>query len=257
MEHFSDEQIGAYLDGEAPEDLRVRLEDRLAVDPELQARVARLRKLAQLLESSFQGGDDKAEALAILDRARADARAQGQDRIQVAPRRRLMGDIDYRLPLAACLAFATGAGLTWALVLGTGSQPDSLSGNTVLIGSLSKDSPEFFALNRTSSGTRTTLPDGRVMTPVLTFRSRTGELCREFDLKSAQSKAAGVACIRNGDWAIAAVAAVPSSENGTSFAPASGMGDDLVSRYVTEHMAGSPLAGEEEASLLADNWTLR
>jgi hypothetical protein len=97
------------------------------------------------------------------------------------------------------------------------------------------------------------------MRAVLTFRSKDGRYCREFEVMAASGGTTGIACRDGGDWRaevmLSSAAAPPSNSN--SYTPAAAESDSPAIADVAERlMEGDPLSAQEEARVLASGWQI-
>jgi len=111
------------------------------------------------------------------------------------------------------------------------------------------------ALGATPSGAHVLVASGRTMTPVMTFISQDGSLCRQFELASGQSRQDGLAC-RAGRDAWRLVALTPAAQQATwpssggGYRTAAGPGDDAVSAMAGRLIRGEPMDAAAEAAAL-------
>jgi hypothetical protein len=107
------------------------------------------------------------------------------------------------------------------------------------------------ALATAPSGAHVTLASGRTFTPVMTFASRDGGLCRQFGLDGPGGREAGLACRTDGKaWRLAAMAAGAPAASAGGYRTAAGPGDDAVSAMADRLIQGEPMDAAAEAAAL-------
>jgi hypothetical protein len=83
---------------------------------------------------------------------------------------------------------------------------------------------------------------------IATFRNNAEDLCREFEVDSADgSTVVSVACRSEGEWRVSFAVVAPGDAQG--YAPASS--GEALDAYLSAIEAGDPLSVEEEAEALA------
>lgn len=122
---------------------------------------------------------------------------------------------------------------------------------------LAQGHPLATTLSETASGTARDWPGpvtrgGRIY-PVLSFRDGAGALCREFEVADGRAVSVGVACRRDGNWQIEAIAnASGRSAAAEGYVPASGDVPATISAAIDRLMQGEALDATTEAAALAE-----
>jgi hypothetical protein len=222
---LDDETLMAFADGELDPERTREVEAALAGNAAAQAKVARFRATRELLEAAYPAEPVPA---ALERRVRTAARA-ARPRPAALYRR-------WALPLAAAMALTVG------LAAGRLAAPDGAD-------------PLAAVLERTPAGTSAVLADGRSVTPVATFRDRSGRWCRAFDATGEGDGTTGAACREtDGTWRLALlVPDRPVAAQGDTYAPAGeepALGDALIAGL----RAGEPLAADAERELIGRGW---
>lgn len=238
------ELLSQYIDRELPPGVCAQLELRLAAEPQLRAGLGRLQALQRQLQDTYgQLGEGPVpeRTLALLQEAPAQAVQQPQPTAKVVqlPRKR---NINWGLALAASLVVAVSATLVsqW-------DQQSAQSGADALLAAALESTP--------SRGTGwETLSDGRTLRPVLSFRSSTGNWCREYLVGDSDGNWHGVACRSNEGWTTEVLAATQIEDASPQYRPA-GAGDSMdVADYIDRNANGIPLDAREEAAVMARGW---
>lgn len=228
---WDDELIAAYADGELHTLIQDRLEDALARNDALRARVEREKMLRARLGGHFDP---------VLDEPlpeRLQAMLQPSPGAEVVPieaaRRR-------RLPQRAWIPTAIAASLAVGLFGG------QFLGRESGVSTLPLASGELAqALDTQLASAPATGGNIRVGT---TFRDEEGRLCRTFD----GSEVAGFACRGGGAWRIEMLA--PGSGGGDAGYQQASSGTMLVLQAAQDRMVGEPLGDQEERRLRDSGW---
>jgi hypothetical protein len=161
--------------------------------------------------------------------------------------RRLLGWLwsDYRVP---AWSIAAGPALAAATVVAAvaGYLATSAPGRGVLA-----QADLAAALERTQSGKDAALATLR---PVLSFNSKTGAWCRQFEMRNASRQVSHALACRGagGQWTV--LASTPPAAGG-GFAPAGADARKTVDDLVTSMMQGNPLSQDEEAATIGRRWS--
>ena len=221
----SEERLIAYVDGELGAQDRAAFEAEMAADPELAAQVAAHRRLAQSVAGAYAPilEEPVPPRLAPLAGA-ANDRGRRPGLAQWAA-------------MAACLALGVLAGRT----LWPQQGPLVTRGGALLArGDLDK------AL------TKRLAADGGVVRVGLTFKALDGRYCRTFE--SAADRLAGLACRRDGGWAVQ-VASAWSPEPAAGYRTAASPTPPAVLAAVDATIAGEALDAAAERAARDRGWT--
>lgn len=251
-----DERLSAYLDDMLPVEERAALERRLAAEPALAARLRALARADVAVRQAYAPAIEEPlpqSVLALLERERGDATAAAAAPpvVDLAARR----EARVRRVGAAPAALAAGIALVVGVVAGIAVAPRPSAPGVELSASgglVPRAAMLHGALERTPSGTEHALGGGAVVTPVLSFRTAEGGICRQFAIRAEPALAEGVACREEGGWRVAAFAAGP-AEDARGFRLAAG-GASLIDDAVDAAIAGEPLSADAEAELLEAGW---
>ncbi|MGD9598590.1 MAG: anti-sigma factor [Steroidobacteraceae bacterium] len=236
----TEETLMAYVDGELDANTRAAVDVALARDPALVRRVESARRLRATLSRGF----DPALAEAVPERLLAAARGEPTNVRPLPERRGALRAGAWSWPQWGAIA----ASLVLGLVLGPRlvkhpATITSLDGRLVAGGALAA------ALDTQLVNAQT----GREAASIgLSFRAGTGEFCRTFDLRGAESLT-GVACRRGGRWQIDAVMPADGDRRGAVRTAGSALTPALAT-VVEAMIAGDALDANEEAAARARGW---
>lgn len=221
---ITDETLMAYADKELPAAESIALAAQIAADPELARRV----EVFRASRKAFAGlaADPVPDALAARIRAMAPQPQQGNV-VDLASRRRKVPL--WQLPAAAAVALAVGlgAGLTLMPQDGTEAQVAAL-------------------LDTLPSGEVAEIAGGQ-FAAVASFRTPSGELCREYEQTRGEVATVTVACRTEAGWDTRLAVATSAGEG---YAPVSGI--EALDAWLSATDAGDPLEAEDEAAALGN-----
>lgn len=235
---IDDKTLLAYADGELDPGRAAAVERVLASNPALAAKLEQHRRLAGRLRGAYDpvlkepiperlartaGGGAKVISLAEARAARA---------AKAAPRNWRTGAL-------------VAAGLAVAVVLGQVFWTPQASPVAERWGRLVASDELGRALDAQLSG------EGRATRVQLTFRDRTGAICRSF----TGGVASGVACREDGAWALEALFPGQPATGG-DYRMAAG-GDPRVMRVVGDMISGDPFDAAQERAAKARHWAAR
>ena len=222
------EQLSQYLDGELDVFAARRLEQRLTEEPELQSLLGQLQAQDNAIKAAFDGTNRAPQQVAALL----------ESNVVAFPRQRGQRPA-WQYAVAASLIAAVG------LVLAPNWQ-QAPQGDPMLA-SVLEETPSM------ASGWKT-LDDGRQVRPVLSFRDRDGNWCREYLLSTGGEGSRSVACRQDSSWNTLIVAAADIPGNATDFRPASASDTDVIADFMANNAAGIALSASEEAELISRDW---
>lgn len=251
---ITDEQLGAFLDGECSAAEAARIADLLANDAVLAARFEQLSTDTLMLRGAFAGVLDETVPAALLKATKA------LEPVPVSERGKIIDFAAARAahtprwmpPLAIAASIALGVvvgavGFNGPAGVNTGGDDRGLilaASNGPVAG------PALaVALASARSGTTTSLAAAAVK-PVLTFRDDSGRLCRQFSLQQQDVSTSGIACQESGAWRLVVIATSDEPANG-NYVTAAGPSDAAVAETLDSMIAGEPFDAEAEAEALA------
>lgn len=228
--NLDDELLGAYLDNELHEVVRLRVEDAAERDPELKAWLREQEGLRARLNAHFEPvlSEPVPESLTqMLAEANSAVISIAAAREQRAGRR-------LWIPAAMAASLALGLfGGQWLPGSGGGA-PDPL----IAQGEIAR------ALDTQLASAQ---PSGEPVRVGVTFRNQDGQLCRTFD-----GSQAGFACREGSKWRLRLLA--PGSGPQTQEFAQAGSGSATVLAAAQEAMAGEPFDPEAERQALQGGW---
>lgn len=237
MEHFDDETLMAFADGELDAATSQRLETALETDDTLAERLAVFLDTRMAVGAAMKPLIDEPvpEALATSVRRMTEAAENNVLAFQRPEKPMpIRSRQPWMMPIAASiLAVITGVG---GYMAGRG--------NVDLEGA--SENALFAALDQQPSGSDVTLGQSEALHIVSSFVDGRGELCREYELKRLNETTATVACRTNGAWVTRLALSSPRSEG---YVPASSQ--ETIDAYLASIEAGEPLAAEAERNALA------
>jgi hypothetical protein len=249
-----DEALSALLDGALSPDDAEQLRARLAHDAALARRFEALRNADAAVREAYRGiveaplpqqVRDSIEAVASTDSTASPAHTTPTPfRAWASP----------WASLPAALALA--AGFVIALVIGPLIGP--LNSNLLETGgTIAPRSGLYNALERSASGESVEIEPGIVATPVLTFATTDGTLCRRLEIASSASMTQALACRRDAAWFVELAdfaSGTPGGPNGV-YRPATGAQSPEIEDAIDRMIEGEPLGRDAENALIARGWT--
>lgn len=229
-----DEQFFAWLDGELDPGEAAEVEKRVAADPNLAKAAAEHRALVTQLRGAF----DPVTEAGVPDKLRSAVRTPSPVTELAGWRERRKSQ---RPPIQQWAAMA--ATLAVGIVVGTmvrtdDGSPLELRGGQMVAASALDRALDTQLASAASGNTRIGL----------TFRDRSGTICRSF----VSDGSSGVACNQNGHWRIHGLFAVPEGQGG-SYRMAAG-GDPGLAALIESRIAGEPFDARQEAEAKAGLW---
>ena len=244
---IDDERLMAYADGALSPDDAAEVEQAIARDEGLAARVAAFADSRTLAKRALGAPPPVPDSLTATIRAMAEAdltRRQGAERsaqvIDLASRRRTVPF--WQLPIAASVALAVGVLGGWI------GKPES-GGTGEISVAVIDEAALVEALGIVKSGERREIGVGTGFTAIASFRDGAGQLCREFEQdRSGVDTVVAVACRADDAWTVRFAVASAATED-AGYIPASSL--DTLDAWLSAIEAGAPLSDDEEAAALS------
>lgn len=240
--NINDETLSAFLDGELTPAEMEQVRTRLAEDSALADRLAELSAVDELVSERAHAIDERplpSEVQRML--AEDDAKPESAQVIPFPLWRRARQALNAQTGIAAAIALAFGFGLAEVTDNFGNPQADAFQ-------------PVAERLETLPSGTSETLPDGREMTPRLTFVNRDGQHCRQYRVTGEGERSENIACraqqTDNG-WEQMASIRQPAAESG-SYQTASG--GSMLDSALDQMMDGGIIEPEQEKQLIERDW---
>ena len=238
-----EEKFFAWLDGELSPDEAARVEAEVAASPELSRMAAEHRTMAAGLRDAF----GSVEAQPVPDRLQAAVQAGSDTRVVDFTKARSACEARRAQPLwvqmtalAATLAVGVFAGnmLTGGVAPAPSSPIEAEAGRLVASADLEHALYAQLASAPAESGPRIGL----------TFRDKTGAICRTFEDRAAS----GLACREGGDWRIRSLFQGPEAQT-TDYRMASG-GNPQLMEAVDASIDGEPFDAAQEKAAAERGW---
>jgi hypothetical protein len=231
-----EETFFAWLDGELPPEQAARVEAQVAADPELSKRAAAHRKMTAGLRGAFGA----IEMQPVPDRLRAGL--SNEDKVVSLADERARRGARWAQPLwaqaaalAATLAIGIFAGTQFAERPSGPIQTEA--GRLVASADLDRALTTRLASAPANGGPRIGL----------TYRDKSGAICRTFEVQSAS----GLACQEEGNWRIRGL--FQSEDQSTDYKMAAGP-DLRLMEMVDETIEGEPFDATEEREAQTRKW---
>ncbi len=227
-----DEKFFAWLDGELSGGEAAEMETRVAADPEL----ARLAEQHRAMQAQLKGAFDPISAAPVPEHLQAALRPSAEIVAFAAAKRvRSLPSLPQWAAMAATLAIGV---LVGTMVPERGSAPVEAQGGKLYAAA---------ALNQALDAKLASAPGGEVRIG-LTFRDRSGAICRSF----IETQASGLACRSGGRWQLRGLLAAPEGQSG-DYRMAAGM-DPRLAALVESAMTGEPFDAAAEKAARAKGW---
>jgi negative regulator of sigma E activity len=259
------EQLNAYLDGEMADGARSSFEERLAREPDLRALLNQMQTLDTQMTSGLGEPPQASPSEALMAAVRSFSAAQAAEApfetakvVDFTPRQgpAPAANDTWRIPFAAAIALCVGAGGMW-LVQQQPGQPVQMAAVALSDGVVVPTSALHAALEETQSGSVLASAVAKVR-PVLSFASKDGRFCREFEAIGANGSVVGVACKGDTGWKMEVMlSAAPHSPDEMQYAPASGFNAKALDDVVSQLMDGESLTPSAEKSAKDQGWRKR
>lgn len=225
MTRVSDEDLGAFLDGELPPEARDALEKIIATDADVRARLDHMRAADAALQDAFPAPQTRLDD-PLVRRIRSASKASGKTDSHAS---RSRGALMALAAGIAGLAVGFSASSRW-----TQSDPSMLSGAV-------RDALESRPSGETHDGVRV----------LFSFNTDDASPCRQFVTATETLAGEGVACRRGSDWRLVAwVESRPEAAGAFRTAAGDGELDAVVDRLDRS----GPLSEEDERILLGRRW---
>ncbi|MBB3060509.1 hypothetical protein [Microbulbifer rhizosphaerae] len=236
---LSDEILSAFLDAELPQVEMERVRQRLCDDETLSDRLAELAGVDQLLAVTYSSIDERPLPEAVTAMLAEESPPRPAQVIQFPLWRRAHEQLQRHAGLAAAVTLAIGLGAGWLLP----DQRQSADNAWQAVATTLEHAP---------SGKTQELADGRQLTPRLTFISRQGDYCRQYQVVSGTRGSENIAC-RSGDgeWQLTASVQQDAIQEPGTYRTASG-GSLLDSAL--DAMVATDIDPGTEAKIIAEDW---
>jgi negative regulator of sigma E activity len=248
---ITQEQLSAYLDGETTATEAQAIEAALEADAALRARLDRLQHNDLEVRAAMDSLLERPVPDRLAETIRASMAARtpqplNDNAASPTPRRGWAARAIWPSAIAAALV----GGVMIGQLAPVGGLRSGEADWTSASGAPQAGRTMALALSTATSGAHVTLAANRTMTPVMTFASRDGGLCRQFEVSGAAGGQNGLACRDAGKpWRLVALVAAPKASDG-GYRTAGGPGGDAVSSVADRLIQGEPMDAAAEAAAL-------
>lgn len=254
MNNRDDELLSSYLDGELAATAAQELEQRLATDAALKARLDALRGAdvaTRKLYSAVDAAPMPATVLQLLAAAAPAAATEERSNVVAFPARGLRQF--WQMPVAIAASVALAVGFMVSRIADQAGQQD-LAFETLNARSIEAGSGLFELLESQASGQVARLGDGVSGQALLTFSDQAGRYCRQLRLDGAAASAHAVACRTAAAWQVEVVAFAEAVPEGQFQAAASATPASISAAVDGLIGAADPLDVDEENRLISKGW---
>lgn len=250
----SEEALGAYVDGELEPAKRAEIEAAASADPQLAARIERMRKLRSRLRGAFEPVVREPVPQRLLDALNPPAAVAPVADLSEARAAKRATAKRWSWPEWSAMAASVVLGVIIGHTLLRQSQDDDLrikGERLVAQGNLASALSERLASDAA--------PEGNVKVGI-SYRTKSGQYCRSFSLQDARALA-GIACRGGETWEVRALAANralgqnPQLPTGPGEAePAGSALPPSIASAVEAEIDGEPLSATGEAAARRNHW---
>lgn len=251
MDNRDDELLGAYMDGELPADEAAALEQRLAEDTELQARLDGLLATNKATRQLFAEIDAQPMPEAVLNMLQQNpAKA---DNVVAIPKLDIARI--WNLPVALAASVALVVGFLMFDMARQASAPIT-SMQVISANSIDFESALHHMLEEKGSGQVIDLGFDETGEAVLSFVDASGRYCRQLRVAGAESAAHAVVCRGNSAWQVEALAIADIAPDGQFQTANTEVPVDIISAVDTLIGDADPLGATEETQAISNSWQI-
>jgi hypothetical protein len=248
MTNFNDETLMAFADGELDEKGAAAVRDALQSDAGLRDRLRRMQDVDTLLRASFSAAPGSEDRFLALLKEEPESTDSQKD--NVIPLRARKSGLREWIP--------TGTGIAAALlvlVAGSVVTTGQLTWLEQVDDGLALTGPVQEAILSTPSG-KQLVRDGLSITPVVSFESGDGRLCREMQVHRDELSARILACRdkEENEWCIEAFARMPATRYPASYYTAGVHKDPVIEAAYTRLRMKTTLSADAERRAIATAW---
>ena len=248
---ITDETMSAFIDGELSPAEKREVEQQLAANKELAARLAHLKQADELVRRHARLIDDTPMPASVLAMLQDTPTTSTDNVVQMSAWRNsiqtLSDNAQQHLAKAACLVLAVG--LAGGYLLGSGSSSNGMQ--TDIAQTRSGSQTEFLAaISSAASGESVSLPGNQQLQISFSFEDAGARLCRHYLLESPQQQREGVVCRANNEWLNVAEMTISTAAAGATYQTATSSATSI-DQILDSLMVNGPLQPEQERSQLA------
>lgn len=251
FDNRDDEILGAYLDGELPEEQASGLAERLAREPRLRSRLEALRGADDATRAVFANLDEVPIPASVLGLFDAGSRKATAD-IVPFPRRIVQSFTSMPVAIAASVALLAGF-----LVRDFLRDTPEPSGHFDLYEArvIDRETGLHDLLEHGISAEKRVLSNAASGRVLLTFEDGSGDFCRQLEIEAGERSGQGVACRRGRNWQIEAFAFTGPRSAAGAYRMASGETPKAIESTIDALIGrGDPLGPDEEKLIISNSW---
>lgn len=245
----SKETLSAFIDGELDPTERARVAALVDSDQKLKAFVADQDALRSALQAAFAGTISEPipdRLLKAVAETPISFRVRMSEWLGARPDV-ARGGVIGRFAIPA-LTMALG------LVVGVGIERNATSTSDFSVSRVSGAVVAHAELARTLDQRLASEQQQGPMRVGVTFRNRSGALCRSFEVSRDSGTTDGFACRADGDWRIGAVVSRPPAATSSTYALAGSSMPDAIRDAISAHIKGAPLDAAAERHARDGGW---
>lgn len=247
---FNDDQLSAFIDGELEPDQQKVIERALAQDPELGERVRQLKHVDRLIVEAYSEIENSPMPEGLMNLLQvpvASERASEAKNVVDFPTTSVSPKKTFGISaVAASVALMIGVAIGSLL-----DRDDNATKDLLAFGSIIQPDSDFYStLESQASGTSKSTSFGNISV-ILSFKSKSGEFCREFALAEDSQSARALACRTSNGWEMRLASFSSQSQpSAGEYIPASAAEDQAFADALSLMMAEDALSLEDELQML-------
>ncbi len=254
MQEWNDEKLGAYMDGELSPGEAAELEQHLASDKALRARLDALRAADGATRKLYASLDAEPVPQAVLQMLQGDAAKPDN----VVPFLKLGAGRVFRAPVAIAASVALVVGLLVINLSRDASGPlnsgitslEAVSATTIDV-----DTALHRMLENAASGDAIDLGSGETGEAILSFADVAGRFCRQLVISGTDRDAHAVACRNGTAWHVEALAYTASLPEGQFRTASEPTPVDITTAVDALIGTADPLDREQETRVISNGWS--
>jgi len=250
---ITDEKLSAFISGDLGADEREEIHRMIDTDDTIAKRVSAFKLADDAVAAAYRGFVDEPVSKKVLALLKERKNGVSSAKALAERSRAILPGLFQQWvgPITALVALAVGFAAIFFSFANTANEPAML-----VAGAIKKDNPLHYVLETTPSANTVQISESGAasITPVLTFRSQSGQYCREFIFVEHQRGYRGAACRENDVWTVRIIVTTGPAADRNALRTAAGPTDQTFNHAMRGLIEGSPLTAKEETDLLNSNW---